>query len=46
MNIEMQRAEREYDLNRAAELKYGSLHNLQTKLLEAERKLEERASTN
>merc|ERR1719198_1822119 len=45
VNIEMQRAEREYDLNRAAELKYGSLHNLQTKLLEAERKLEERAST-
>ena len=45
MNIEMQRAEREYDLNRAAELKYGSLHNLQTQLLEAERKLEERAST-
>ena len=45
VNIEMQRAEREYDLNRAAELKYGSLHNLQTQLLEAERKLDERAST-
>ncbi len=38
----MQAAERDYDLNRAAELKYGTLLQLQRQLKEAEQKLEER----
>lgn len=37
----MEAAEREYDLNRAAELKYGTLMSLQRQLDEAEHKLEE-----
>ncbi len=37
-----QAAERDYDLNRAAELKYGTLLQLQRQLKEAEQKLEER----
>jgi ATP-dependent Clp protease ATP-binding subunit ClpB len=36
VNIEIQQAEREYNLNRAAELKYGKLTVLQRKLQEAE----------
>jgi ATP-dependent Clp protease ATP-binding subunit ClpB len=36
VNIEIQQAEREYNLNRAAELKYGKLTTLQQKLKEAE----------
>ncbi|EFJ52304.1 hypothetical protein VOLCADRAFT_79066 [Volvox carteri f. nagariensis] len=32
VNIEIAQAERDYDLNRAAELKYGTLHNLQKQL--------------
>lgn len=41
VNLEIQQAEREYDLNRAAELKYGSLNTLQRQLLEAEKELDE-----
>ncbi|MDT9341456.1 ATP-dependent chaperone ClpB, partial [Trichodesmium erythraeum 21-75] len=39
VNIEIQQAERNYDLNRAAELKYGRLINLQKQVEEAEAKL-------
>lgn len=38
----MQAAERDYDLNRAAELKYGTLLQLQRQLKEAEEKLAEK----
>ena len=41
VNIEIQQAERNYDLNLAAELKYGKLTNLQRQLAEAEAKLTE-----
>ncbi|KAF3539366.1 hypothetical protein F2Q69_00018848 [Brassica cretica] len=41
VNLEIQQAEREYDLNRAAELKYGSLNSLQRQLNEAEKELDE-----
>jgi len=41
VNIEVQQAERDYDLNRAAELKYGKLTELHRKLEEAETKLAE-----
>lgn len=37
----MEAAEREYDLNRAAELKYGTLMSLQRQLVEAEKSLSE-----
>ena len=40
-NIELQQAEREYDQNRAAPLKYGKLPELHTKLQAAEAKLGE-----
>ncbi|MCT7972986.1 ATP-dependent chaperone ClpB [Laspinema olomoucense] len=36
VNIEIQQAERNYDLNRAAELKYGNLTQLQKQLEQAE----------
>nr|XP_043606052.1 chaperone protein ClpB4, mitochondrial [Erigeron canadensis] len=39
VNQEMEAAERDYDLNRAAELKYGTLMNLQRQLVEAEKNL-------
>ncbi|KAL9260872.1 Chaperone protein ClpB4, mitochondrial-like protein [Drosera capensis] len=39
VNLEMEAAERAYDLNRAAELKYGTLISLQKQLEEAERNL-------
>ncbi|NCJ05664.1 ATP-dependent chaperone ClpB [Synechococcales cyanobacterium C] len=39
VNVEIQQAERSYDLNRAAELKYGTLTNLQRQLEEAETRL-------
>ncbi len=39
VNIEIQQAELKYDLNRAAELKYGTLTQLQKQLEEAEVKL-------
>ncbi|KAL5725910.1 Chaperone protein ClpB3 [Ranunculus cassubicifolius] len=41
VNLEIQQAEREYDLNRAAELKYGSLNTLHRQLLAAEKELDE-----
>ncbi|KAI3970843.1 hypothetical protein MKX01_024490 [Papaver californicum] len=41
VNLEIQQAEREYDLNRAAELKYGSLNALQRQLEGAEKELNE-----
>ncbi|GKV08803.1 hypothetical protein SLEP1_g20381 [Rubroshorea leprosula] len=41
VNLEIQQAEREYDLNRAAELKYGSLNTLQRQLASAEKELDE-----
>ncbi|HEX9879004.1 MAG TPA: ATP-dependent chaperone ClpB [Candidatus Binatia bacterium] len=37
----MERAEREYDLNRVAELKYGKLGELEKQLAEEERRLQE-----
>ena len=40
MNLEVQSAERDYDLNRAAELKYGTLLELQQQLKKAEAALE------
>ncbi|MBD2077427.1 ATP-dependent chaperone ClpB [Phormidium sp. FACHB-592] len=39
LNIQIQQAERDYDLNRAAELKYGKLADLNRQLQEAEGKL-------
>lgn len=39
VNLEMEAAEREYNLNRAAELKYGTLMTLQRQLEEAEKSL-------
>ncbi len=41
VNIEIQQAERDYDLNRAAELKYGKLTDLQRQLEAAEARLAE-----
>ncbi|KAI6680331.1 hypothetical protein NL676_034212 [Syzygium grande] len=41
VNLEMEAAEREYNLNRAAELKYGTLISLQRQLKEAEKNLAE-----
>lgn len=40
VSLEVQAAERDYDLNRAAELKYGTLLQLQKQLREAEDMLE------
>jgi ATP-dependent Clp protease ATP-binding subunit ClpB len=39
VNVEVQQAERDYDLNRAAELKYGKLTDLNRQLQEAETQL-------
>ncbi len=41
VNIEIAQAERDYDYNRAAELKYGKLNELQEKVAQAEEKLAE-----
>ncbi|KAL3640187.1 Chaperone protein ClpB3, chloroplastic [Castilleja foliolosa] len=41
VNLEIQQAEREYNLNRAAELKYGTLNSLQRQLETAEVELDE-----
>lgn len=41
VNQEMEAAEREYNLNRAAELKYGTLRSLQLQLEEAEKNMSE-----
>ncbi len=40
--IEIGRAEREYDLNRAAELKYGKLSDLERRLQDEEKRLSEK----
>jgi ATP-dependent Clp protease ATP-binding subunit ClpB len=45
VNIEIQQAERNYDLNRAAELKYGKLTDLQRQLEDAEQNLENAQTT-
>ena len=45
VNLEVQSAERDYDLNRAAELKYGTLTELQKQLREAEAALEAKVGT-
>ncbi len=45
VNVEIQQAERNYDLNRAAELKYGKLTTLQQQLTEAETHLAESQTT-
>jgi len=44
VNVEVQQAERDYDLNRAAELKYGTLMELQKKLKATEESLVQKAS--
>jgi ATP-dependent Clp protease ATP-binding subunit ClpB len=41
LNAEMEKAEREYDLNRAAELKYGRIPKLRAELEQAEKASEE-----
>ncbi|HEY9823851.1 MAG TPA: ATP-dependent chaperone ClpB [Stenomitos sp.] len=45
VNIEIQQAERDYDLNRAAELKYGKLTSLQRDLEQAEANLTQAQTT-
>ena len=45
VNLEIQQAERDYDLNRAAELRYGKLTDLQRQVKEIEEKLEEKQVT-
>ncbi|WP_019500688.1 ATP-dependent chaperone ClpB [Pseudanabaena sp. PCC 6802] len=45
VNLEIQQAERDYDLNRAAELKYGKLTDLQRQLQESETRLSEAQTT-
>lgn len=46
LRLQIDKAEREYDLNRAAELKHGKLPEIQRKLTERETKLESRQSGN
>ncbi|WP_107668288.1 ATP-dependent chaperone ClpB [Cyanothece sp. BG0011] len=45
INLEIQQAERDYDLNKAAELRYGKLTDLQRQVKELESKIEERQTT-
>ncbi len=45
LNQDIQKAENEYDLNKAAELKYGRMPALKKKLEEEEEKLHERENT-
>ncbi|KAJ4974663.1 hypothetical protein NE237_007837 [Protea cynaroides] len=45
VNLEIQQAEREYNLSRAAELKYGTLNNLLHQLEDAEKELDEYRSS-
>ena len=45
VNLEIQQAERDYDLNRAAELRYGKLTHLQQEIKEAEVKLTQRQTS-
>lgn len=44
VNLEVQAAERDYDLNRAAELKYGTLLELQKQLTKAEEALQQKVA--
>ncbi|KAK9811777.1 hypothetical protein WJX72_009807 [[Myrmecia] bisecta] len=46
VNLEIQSAERDYDLNRAAELKYGTLLQLQRQIKQAEEALQRQANGN
>lgn len=45
INLEIQQAERDYDLNRAAELRYGKLTELQRQIKEIEAKLSEQQTS-
>lgn len=45
VNLEIEQAERAYDLNRAAQLRYGKLTELQQQVVEIEQKLAERQTT-
>ena len=45
VNLEIEQAERAYDLNRAAQLRYGKLTELQQRVTEIEQKLAERQTT-
>jgi ATP-dependent Clp protease ATP-binding subunit ClpB len=45
VNLEIEQAERAYDLNRAAELRYGKLAQIQQKVVEIEQKLAEKQTT-
>jgi ATP-dependent Clp protease ATP-binding subunit ClpB len=45
VNLEIQQAERDYDLNKAAELRYGTLTNLQRQIKDIESKLAEKQSS-
>ena len=45
VNLEIQQAERDYDLNKAAELRYGTLTDLQRQITDIESKLEEKQSS-
>ncbi|MBE9045142.1 ATP-dependent chaperone ClpB [Pleurocapsales cyanobacterium LEGE 10410] len=45
VNLEIEQAERDYDLNRAAELRYGKLTQLQQEIAEIEQKLAEKQTT-
>ena len=45
VNLEIQQAERDYDYNRAAELKFGKMAELQRQLKDLESKLAERQTT-
>lgn len=46
VKLEILDAERKYDLNKIAELKYGKLNNLEKELIEEQKKLEENPTTN
>lgn len=45
VNLEIQQAERDYDYNKAAELRYGKLTDLQRQVKELESKIQERQTT-
>ncbi|PSF33093.1 ATP-dependent chaperone ClpB [Aphanothece hegewaldii CCALA 016] len=45
VNLEIQQAERDYDLNKMAELRYGKLTNLQRQLKDLETQLSEKQTT-
>ncbi len=45
VNVEIQQAERDYDLNKVAELRYGELTDLQNQIKDKESKLQERQTS-